>query len=381
MYRTRLARFFGVAVLSLMLAVGTVSAQPEPVDQTFFMTFVPNVQFSPVYVALEKGYFADHGINLTIEHGDEPIGVDLIAAGQRQFGLVSGEQVLAARAQGRPVVMVYQWFQEYAVGIVYPEGSGITSVADLAGRNVGIPGRFGASYTGLTALLAANDMTESDIELEEIGFNAPEVVCVGGVEAAVVYINNEPLQINNRAAEGDCGDITGVEFLRVADAVNLVSNGLITNEDTIANDPELVQSMVTAFDAGLRDAINNPAEAYLLSASYIEGLPLPEELEATLTEAAAEQQAFLDENPDADREIIGEQRANLLASLQESFDADTLVQFQILLNTIELWDADQLGYTDESNWVATQDTLIAMGYIAEAQDVTPAFTNSFLPAE
>ena len=375
------ARLFALVAVVLLLTTSTASAQSEMVDQTFFMTFVPNVQFSPVYLAIEKGYFAEAGVNLTLEHGDEPVGVDLIAAGQRQFGLASGEQVLAARAQGRPIVMVYQWFQQYPVGIAYPANSDIQTIADLAGRNVGIPGRFGASYTGLTALLAANGMAESDIDLEEIGFNGAEVMCIGGVEATVVYVNNEPLQINNRAAAGDCGDLTGVEVFTLADAGNVVSNGLITNEDTVANDPDLVQAMVTAFDHGLHDAINNPAEAYLLSLPYIEGLPVTDDLQTALTAAAAEQQAFLDENPDADRETIAQQRVDLFASLQEQFDADTLLQFEVLLTSIELWDANQLGYSDQSDWEVTQETLITMGYVDEPLDVAAAFTNDFLPAE
>lgn len=379
---TRLKKLMGCLVLlSLLLALAPVSGQGEMSDQTFFMTFVPNIQFSPVYVALEKGYFEEAGINLTLEYGEEPVGVDLIAAGQRQFGLVSGEQVLAARANGRPIVSVYQWYQQYPVGIAYPVDSGIETVAALAGRTVGIPGRFGASYTGLIALLAANGMTESDIQLQEIGFNAPEVMCVGAIEAAVVYITNEPLQINHRAAAGDCGDITGVEVFPLADAANMVSNGIVTNEETIANDPDLVRGLVAAFDAGLRDTINNPAEAYLLSTAQVETLPLPEELEAALTAAAEEQAAFLEENPDADREIIAERRSGLLASLQEQFDADALLQFEVLLASIELWDADRLGYSNSEEWETTQNTLIAMGYVTEEQDVEAAYTNAFLPDE
>lgn len=385
MIRSQFARFLGIVALmvlvTLRVSAQPLSAQETTVDQTLFMTFVPNIQFAPVYVALEKGYFADNGIQLTVEHADEPIGVDLIAAGQRQFGLISGEQVLAARAQGRPVVMVYQWFQQYPVGIVYPADSGITSVEDLRGRNVGIPGRFGASYTGLIALLAANDMTESDIDLEEIGYNAPEVVCVGGVEASVVYVNNEPLQINHRAAAGDCGDITSVDVLSVAEVANMVSNGLVTNEATIADNPDLVRHMVSAFDQGLRDAINNPAEAYLLSLPHVETLAITDALRDALTAAADEQTAFLAENPDADRETIAQRRADLLASLQEGFDPDLLLQFEVLLKTIELWDADEPGLGDAELWEATQNTLITMGYLTDAQDVALAYTNDFLPAE
>lgn len=363
-------------IVALLLLVVVPAAAQEMVDQTFFLTFVPNIQFAPVYVALEKGYFAEAGINVTLEHGDENVGVDLIAAGERQFGLISGEEVIKARANGRPVVYVYEWFQQYPVGIVAPEG--VESVKDLAGRKVGIPGRFGASYNGLIALLAANDMTESDIVLEPIGFNAPDVFCVGGVEAAVVYINNEPLAIQQRVDAGDCNGISAITVFPVAEAADLVSNGLITNEDTLTNNPELVGAVVEAFHKGLRDTINNPAEAYLLSVKYIENLLLDSDFEAALNALSTQQVDMLAADPT--RAEIAESRAAMLAGLAEGFDADTRLQFHILLNTIELWDADALGVTTQESWTATQDILTTMGFVTAPIDLAAAFTNEFVPA-
>jgi NitT/TauT family transport system substrate-binding protein len=365
-------------MLVLVFVPGMQAQDDTLVDVTLFMTFVPNIQFSPVYVAMEKGYFVANGINLTVEYGDEPVGVDLIAANERQFGVVSGEEVIKARANGRPVVFVYQWFQRYPVGIVSPVESGITSVADLAGRTVGIPGRFGASYNGLTALLTANGMTESDIQLQEIGFNAPEVICVGGVDAAVVYINNEPLQILQRAQQGDCGSVTDVTVFPVAAAADLVSNGLVTNEEIIASNPELVQRMVTAFDRGLRDVINNPAEAYILSANAIENLPLDNALRAALVQAAADQIEFLATGPD--RTAIADSRTPLLERLSEQFSGEMLLQFHVLLNSIDLWDADELGMTELSSWDVTQETLMTIGFLSEPIDLEVAFTNRFVSA-
>jgi NitT/TauT family transport system substrate-binding protein len=373
-------------LVALFLVVPTVTAQDNARELRFFLTFVPNVQFSPVYVAIEKGYFAqrsnpdDQPLDVVIEHGDEPLGVDLIAAGELQFGLISGEQLLSARAAGRPVVFVYEWFQQYPIGIVTSADSGIESVADLAGRRVGIPGRFGATYSGLTALLAANDMTEADINLEAIGFNAPEVVCVGGVEASVVYINNEPLQIANRAASGDCGVLTDVRVFRASDAVDLVSNGIITDEATIADEPGLVSDVVTAFNSGLRDVIQNPAEAYLISESHVEGLPLDDALRSVLETAAAEQSAWLEENPSASREELADRRAALLESLKATFSGDELIQFEVLLATIDLWDADRLGLSDPESWAQTQSVLLDMGFMeSPLADLDAAFTNDFLP--
>jgi NitT/TauT family transport system substrate-binding protein len=366
-------------VLALLVGAVAITAQGEVADETFFLTFIPNIQFAPVYVALEKGYFEDAGINITLEHGDEPVGVDLIAANERRFGVISGEQVIAARANDRPVVMVYQWFHEYPVGIVAPIESGIETIADLAGRRVGVPGRFGASYSGLVALLSANGMTESDISLQEIGFNAPEVICVGGVDAAAVYINNEPLQVQNRADAGDCGSVTGVNIIPVADAANMVSNGLITNELTIAGNPELVQSMVAAFDAGNRDVILNPAEAYLLTLPYVENLPISDNLLAALENEAAQEAEFLAENPDADMQTRADRRIAFWERLRGQFDADTLLQFQVLLATIDLLDTEPLGSSDADAWATTEATLTTMGFLEAPIDLAGAYTNDFLP--
>lgn len=365
-------------ILALLLAVipGT-HAQQQTTDQTFFLTFVPNVQFSPVYVALEKGYFADAGVNFSLEYGDEPDGVARIGADQLKFGIISGEQIILARATGIPVVFTYEWFQRYPVGIVVADDSGIETVEDLAGLKIGIPGRFGASYSGLTALLSSAGMTEADIQLEPIGYNAPEVFCVesSGLDGAVVYINNEPLQIQRRAEAGECGDVTGVRVISVASAADMVSNGVTTNEATIADNPELVQGIVSAFDAGLRDAINNPAEAYLLSAVYVEGLLTDEQ--TTIFEAEAVQQTeFLATNPD--RAAIAESRVAMRARLLEQLESDELVQFDVLLDTIELWDAEQLGVTDAASWDVTQEVLLTTGFLENSIDLTGAYTNAFV---
>ncbi len=369
-----------VAFVLLTLAIIPVAGAQNaaPVDETLFLTFVPNIQFAPFYIAIEKGYFSDGGVNVTLEYGDEPVGVDLIAANERQFGSISGEEVIKARANGRPVVYVYEWFQQYPIGIVVSDTSGIESVKDLAGHKVGIPGRFGASYNGLTALLAANGMTENDIQLEAIGFNAPDVFCVGGVEAAVVYINNEPLQIQQRADAGNCNGIKSVKVFPVSSAADLVSNGIATNEQTIAEKPELVQAMVTAFDNALRDSINNPAETYLLSTKYVENLPMSDAFKAALEAASTAQIEFLKTDPS--REAIAASRTALLDSLSTQFDADMLVQFHVLLNTIDLWDADVLGYSDLSSWEITAKTLTDMGFISTPVDLEKAFTNDYLPS-
>ncbi|MBZ0294027.1 MAG: ABC transporter substrate-binding protein, partial [Anaerolineae bacterium] len=351
------------------------SAQSD--ELSFFLTYIPNIQFSPVYAAIENGHFEDAGLHVNIQHGDEPDGVDLIAVGNVDFGIVSGEQIIQARANERDVVFVYEWFQKYPVGIVVPDDGDIQTVKDLAGRHVGIPGRFGASYSGLIALLSGNDMREEDIQLEAIGYNAPEVFCLGAVEAAVIYTNNEPLQIQQQADAGECGDVTGVKVFPVSDAADMVSNGIVTSNAMIQDNPERVRAVVQAFDAGLQDVINNPAQAYLLSASYVENLPLDDDFRTALEQEAESQSEFLATN--SDRAAIAESRQALLDRLSESFEGESLLQFEVLLASIDLWDADQLGYTDPASWETTQQVLLTMGFVPEEIDLSAAYSNAFLP--
>lgn len=359
------------------LGIGFQSTAQESDEIGFFLTFVPNIQFAPVYVAIEKGYAAANEFQLNIEHGDEPVGVDLIAADRIPFGVISGEQVLLARAGGRPVVYIYEWFQSYPVGVVVPDTSDIESVSDLAGKTVGIAGRFGASYSGLTALLSANGLSESDINLEPIGFAAADVVCANRLDAAVVYVNNEPLQIKQRADAGECGDISEVSLLYVSESADLVSNGLVTSEALIAENPEMVAQFVEMFDQSVRDVINNPAEAYLISLDYVENLPADEDLVTALEAASEQQKAFLLDQPD--QQAIADSRDALLEELQQSFAPETLIQFQVLLETIKLWEADQLGYSDVNSWQLTQETLLSLDMMEDEIDITAAFTNDFLP--
>lgn len=291
------------------------------------MGFVPNVQYAPFYVAAERGYFAEAGLEVEFDYSQETDGVALVGSGELPFALASGEQVLLAREQGAPVVYVLAWWQDFPIGIAVPEGANVDALEDLAGKNVGIPGLFGASYIGYQALAYRAGLPAEEVRLQSIGFNQVEALATGQVEAAVVYVNNEPIQLR---AQG-----TDVRVFRVSEHVELASNGLITNEETIQDDPELVAGMVRAILRGLAEALEDPEDAYEVSTEYVEGLN------------------------EADREV----------------------QMEVLRTSIEFWRDDRLGHADPQAWRNMHEVLLEMGLLSQPMDVEAAFTNRFLPEE
>lgn len=319
---------FILMLVSLIISACGATAAPAPAELTQIrlpMGYIPNIQYAPYYVAVDKGYFAEAGLEIEFDYSFETDGVALVGAGQLPFSVVSGEQVPMARAQGLPVVYVAAWYRDYPVSVVSKVEQGIITPADLAGKKIGLPGLFGANYVGFIALLHANGLSESDLTLDAIGFNQVEALATDQEEAIVGYTANEPIQL---AAQG-----YEVNEIRVADHVKLASNGLLTNEKTIAEDPELIRKMIAAFLRGLEYAADHPDEAYEISKKYVENLG----------------------------------------------EADEATQKQVLATSIEFWQIEQPGYSDPQAWENMNNVLFEMGFIPELIDIDSAYTNEFLP--
>ncbi len=298
-------------------------ATPTPIRLP--MGYIANVQFAPFYVAVEKGYFAQEGIELSFDYSFETNGVQLVGAGQLPFALVSGEQVPLARAQGLPVVMVAQWYQRYPIAVFALAERGIRTPQDLRGRKVGLPGFFGASYVGFKALLYASGLRDEEVEAVDLGgFTQVAAVKEGRVDAAVGYINNEPLVLRRAGL--------AVNVIDVADHTALVGNGLLTNERTIRDQPDLVRRFLRAFLRGLRDTLRNPREAFEISKKYVEGLS-------------------------------GENEA---------------AQWEVLQATLPLWQAEMPGRSDLQAWQEMVAVLMRMDQLKEPGDIPAMFTNAFV---
>ena len=318
-----LAFLFSTFLAGCQTQVGSPAEELQTMRLT--LPFIPNVQFAPVYVAIDKGYFKDAGFDVQIEYGNENDAVALVGAGDQVFTVASGEQVLLARSQGLPVTYVLAWYQKFPVGVASLADENIVDLDNLRGKNIGIPGLFGASYIGFRALLTASGLTEDDVTLLSIGFNQVEAIMTGQVQAGVIYLPNEPVVLRDQGYE--------VNTIGVSDYLELVANGLVTNEMAVEENPEMVQAFVEAFLQGIRDTINDPYAAYEISKNFVENLG----------------------DPDQD------------------------VQFKVLETSIELYLAPRLGFSDPSGWVNMQEVLLEMGLMEQPLDLELAFTNQFIP--
>ena len=287
------------------------------------MGFVPDPQYAPFYVAVEKGYFAEAGFEVEFDYSFETDGVQLVGANELPFAVVSGEQVLLARAQDVPVVYVMEWFQKFPIAIVSKAEADILTPEDLNGRTVGLPGFFGASYVGYLGLLSANDIQPGDVNASDIGFNQVESLLSDQAEAVVGYANNEPVQLASREL--------AVNVIQVSDYIDMVANGIITNETVIAENPELVERFVEALLHGLADTLADPDAAFEISKNFVE-------------------------------ELEDGRKPVLEASLP-------------------MWQADTLGLSDTTSWQNTQNVLLQAGLLdAPLPDIEQAFTNEFVLA-
>ena len=188
-----LIRIHLLIILSILIAgCGTADSGTGDTEVIrLAMGFRPDIQFAPMYVTDSEGYAADENLDLEFTHIPETEAVELVAADELQFAIVSGEQVLLARAQELPVVYVMAWWQDFPVAVAAPTGSGLDNLSDLEGRRIGIPGLYGASYIGLRALLSEAGLSEQAVQLDSIGYTQVEALLQGLEDAVVIYANND----------------------------------------------------------------------------------------------------------------------------------------------------------------------------------------------
>jgi NitT/TauT family transport system substrate-binding protein len=332
-------KHFTLLILAALVIAGCSAEPTAPAAEesslrevTLALSYIPNVQFAPYYVAQAKGYFAEAGLDVTFDYNFENDVVQRAAGWPESgvaFATASGTSVLLARQQGIPVKTVETLYQRFPLVFFAKSEIGLQQVEDLRGRTVGIPGRFGESLYALLGVLYASDLDESDLVVQEIGFTQAQAILEDQIDVAIGYAMNEPIILQ---AQGE-----SIDVLPVADIYNLSGNGIIASEVLITQEPELVRAFVGAALRGLEDTLDNPEEAFELSLQFI---------------------------PEAD---LG----------------DTELQRQVLAESLPFWrspltDSEGLGYTDPAVLEQTERFMRDAGLLSEPVPIEDSFTNEFI---
>ena len=187
----RLLALVMVCALALTGCASTAASGPIPVVG---LTYIPNIQFSPFYVADQKGLF---GRPVKLRHHGASEGLfTALVTGDEQFVVAGGDELLQARAEGVDLVAVASYYRRYPVRIIVPADSTVTTPAQLKGLRIGLPGKYGENWFGLKVALAEAGLTEADVTIVEIGYTQQAALATKRVDAVIGFVNGDEVALD-----------------------------------------------------------------------------------------------------------------------------------------------------------------------------------------
>ncbi len=293
---------------------------------TLTLDWYPNADHAGIYAAQAQGFFEEAGLEVELQQPSDPAAVlQLVAAGQSEFGVSYENEVTNAAARDVPVESVMAIMQEPLNSIMSLRESGITSPEDLAGKRVGYAGQsFGTAVLDTVLREAGED--PSSVEKINVGLDLRPALASGSVDAVVdVYWNIEAVELAQEGLETDVIRLNEV-------GVPTYNELLIATSDSFAEEnPDIVRRFVGALVEGHRYALENP-------------------------EAARD--ALLAANEELDPEVAEE---------------------TVALTVPLFGTAERVGYQDPEEWRAYVDWAVENGVLPGPVEVDAAMTNEFLP--
>jgi ABC-type nitrate/sulfonate/bicarbonate transport system substrate-binding protein len=322
-----------VTVLVLLLAAALTAAcgalqRPAPPLRTFhFMAgYKPqaNLPFVGVYIAQQKGYFKEQGLDVQISHSTgQGEHLKLVLQGGVDVTTADSDSVLARRADGLPVVAIATLGQRGQQSLAVQDSSEIRSPKDFEGKTVGYKIYQSPDYL---AMLALTGVDRSKIQEVSVGFD-PRILAAGKIDVYPVFESNEP---DILARQG-----VPTRLFRPSD-YGVPSLGLtyMTRQDLVDKDSASLERFLKAALRGIQDAKDDPEAATDIVMQF----------------------------------APNEDRSHQLSMLKIELDmADGPVTRE-----------RGLGFTTTAQWQAYHDSLLAYGGISKPVDVNMVFTTTML---
>lgn len=241
------------AAVSALLAFSFSGAAFAVEKVSVRLNWVPGTEHSFLYLAKEKGWFTDAGIDLEIIAGQgSTVAVKTVGAGETTFAIADVATVARGWEAGVPIVAVATLLKESPTVVYSLKAKNIVKMSDLCGKKLGLNIKSTTTEQYRAMLRMAN---LKDCEITEVpiaGGGAKELMA-GVVDAAVIFSYEEPAQLESKGQE--------VNRIPASDFFKLYSLSIITNADTAAKKKDLVDAFVKVAISGIKYELQNPEEA------------------------------------------------------------------------------------------------------------------------
>lgn len=241
------------------------------------LDWYPNALHAFLYVAINKGYFADEGLKVNIRFpSNANDALSLVAAGKAEVGLYYQHDVILARAnQDVPVRSIGAVVQGPLNIVLSLKEKNITSPADLVGKTIGYAGTE-LSEALIRSIMDYVGADYSDVTMVDVGFDLMSSMTTGNVDATIgCLVNHEVPQMEEEGFEVNW-------FMLDQYGVPTNYEGVfVTNDDMIENDSAALEGFLRACARGFADMQADPEEALriLLDNQNEENFPLSETVE------------------------------------------------------------------------------------------------------
>jgi putative hydroxymethylpyrimidine transport system substrate-binding protein len=250
-----------VAIFALALGLAACGEKSEgggseTESLSLTLDFYPNPDHAGIYMAQKLGYFADAGLDVSIQTPADPAApIKQVAAGQTDLAISYEPEVLLAHEQGLDVLAVGAVVDRPLTSLIWLKKSGVKGVAGLRGKTIataGIP--YQDAY--LKTILARAKLTPSDVNAVNVGYGLLPAL-VGGRAQAMLggFSNVEGVDLRLR---GKDPVVTPVDKLGVPTYDELV---LVAKRGRLEEDPESTRLFLAALARGTAAAVENPDAA------------------------------------------------------------------------------------------------------------------------
>ncbi len=304
-----------VFLFSLAGCGNNPSSQPQAVQKvTVLLDWVPNTNHTGLYVALDQGYYQQAGLEVKLVQATEGGTSQLVAAGQGDFGISYQEEMTTARSENIPVVALAAVIQHNTSGFAAPVSKNIKSPADFAGKTYG---GWGSPIE--SAIL------KTLMEKNQTDFNQLKVVNVGTADfftSVESHIDFEWIYYGWTGIEAEQRNLA-LDFIELRDQdeqLDFYSPIIITTEDRIAQEPELVKKFMQATSQGYEYAIAHPEEAGKILIKHVP------DINQQLVMAS---QAYLSPRYQGDAARWGEMKAEVWKSFADFMYKNDIIEHNI----------------------------------------------------